>query len=62
MVEKDAYCPDILIQASAAVAAVNAFAKELLGAHIRTCVADDIRAGKDETTEELIEMLRKLMK
>lgn len=62
MVESGAYCPDILVQAAAVNAAVNAFSKELLAAHIRTCVADDIRAGKDETIDELVTTLRKLMK
>ena len=62
MVEDGAYCPDILVQAAAVNAAVNAFNKELLAAHIRTCVADGIRAGKDETIDELVTTLQKLMK
>ena len=62
MVEKDAYCIDILTQASAATAALNAFSKELLAEHIRTCVAQDIRAGKDETIDELVNTLQKLMR
>lgn len=62
MVEKDAYCPDILIQVSAVNAALNAFNKELLSSHIKTCVANDIRNGKDDTIEELVCTLQKLMK
>ena len=62
MVEEDAYCPDILIQVSAANAALNSFNKELLASHIKTCVADDIRNGKDETIDELVITLQKLMK
>ena len=62
MVEKDVYCTDILIQVTAANAALNAFNKELLAEHIKTCVADDIRAGKDETLDELLATLQKLMK
>ena len=62
MVEKDAYCPEILVQVAAANAALNAFAKELLSDHIRTCVTRDIREGKDETVEELLCTLQKLMK
>lgn len=62
MVERSAYCPDILAQVAAANAALNAFAKELLGQHIRTCVTRDIREGKDETVEELLCTLQKLMK
>lgn len=62
MVENSAYCTDILVQVSAAQAALNAFNKELLANHIKTCVADDIRAGKEETVDELVETLQKLMK
>lgn len=62
MVEEDAYCTDILIQVAAANAALNSFNKVLLSEHIRTCVADDIREGRDETVEELVETLQKLMK
>ncbi len=62
MVENNAYCPDILIQSAAVNAAINAFNKELLANHIRTCVADDIRNGKDESIDELVVTLQKLMK
>lgn len=62
MVEKNAYCTDILTQVAAVTAALGAFNKELLANHIRTCVADDIRAGKDETVDELVSTLQKLMK
>ncbi len=62
MVENDAYCPDILIQVSAVTSALNSFNKELLGCHIRSCVAEDIRAGKDEVIDELVKVLQKLMR
>ena len=62
MLQKDAYCPDILIQVSAVSAALNSFSKELLATHIRTCVAQDIRDGKDEVIDELVATLQKLMK
>lgn len=62
MVEKDAYCTDVLVQVSAVNAALNSFNKVLLANHIRTCVAEDIREGKDETIEELVTTLQKLMK
>ncbi len=62
MVEKDAYCTDILIQSAAVNAAVNAFNKDLIANHIRGCVTRDIREGKDEVIDELVETLQKLMK
>ena len=62
MLEKSAYCPDILAQAAAANAALSAFGRELRAQHIRTCVAQDIRSGKDETIDELLDTLRKWMR
>ena len=62
MVEKSAYCPDILVQVAAVNAALHAFNRELLSQHIRTCVAQDIREGHDEVIEELVATLQKLMK
>ena len=62
MVERDVYCPEILVQVAAANAALNSFNKVLLANHIRTCVARDIREGKEETMDELVAILQKLMK
>lgn len=62
MLEKNAYCTDILVQVTAVNAALNAFSRELLANHIKTCVVDDIRAGKDETVDDLLLTLQKLMK
>ncbi len=62
MLEKDAYCTDILIQVSAVNAALNSFNKVLLSNHIRTCVAKNIEEGNLEVVEELVEVLQKLMK
>lgn len=62
MVERDAYCTDILTQVSAANAALNSFTKTLLANHIKTCVAQDIREGKDETIDELVTTLQRLMR
>ena len=62
MLQKDAYCTDILVQVSAVTAALNSFSKELLAAHIRTCVADGIRQGDDGVIDELVTTLQKRMK
>ncbi len=62
MVEEDSYCTDIITQVSAAASALNSFNKELLSRHIKTCVSDDIRAGKNETVDELLAVIAKLMK
>ena len=62
MVDDDCYCTDIIVQVSAAAAALNSFNKELLSRHIKTCVADDVKAGKEETVDELCTVIGKLMK
>lgn len=62
MVEKSAYCTDILVQSSAVTAAINAFNRELLANHIKTCVAKDIREGREETIDDLVATLQKLMR
>ena len=62
MLQKDAYCTDILTQVSAVNAALNSFSRELLSEHIHTCVADGIRRGDDEVVDELVSALQKLMR
>lgn len=62
MIEENRYCPDVLMQVSAVQASLNSFNKELLSTHIKTCVVDDIRDGKEEAVDELCELLKKTMK
>ncbi|MCI8635128.1 MAG: metal-sensing transcriptional repressor [Eubacterium sp.] len=62
MVEHDAYCTDILVQVAAVNAALNSFNRVLLSNHIKTCVIQDIKEGREETVEELLATLQKLMK
>lgn len=62
MVERNAYCPDILMQSAAVNAAVNSFNKDLIASHIKHCVVRDVREGNDEVIAELVETLQKLMK
>ena len=62
MLEADAYCPDVLTQVAAARCAMNSFAKVLLASHIRSCVVEDLEAGREETIEELVDTVQKLLK
>lgn len=62
MLENDVYCPDILTQVSAINSALNSFNKELLASHMKSCVVNDIRVGKDEVIDELVTTLQKIMK
>lgn len=62
MIEEERYCVDVITQISAIQSALNAFNKELLASHIKSCVAYDIRAGKDEVIDELCALLKKTMR
>ena len=62
LLEKDAYCADILTQSAAVSAAMNSFNKELLSSHIHSCVVRDIRQGDDSVVDELTDLIKKLMK
>lgn len=62
MLENDAYCPDIIVQVSAITSALNSFNKVLLTSHMKSCVVQDIRAGKDEAIDELADTLQRIMK
>jgi len=62
MLDKDAYCIDILTQVAAATSALNSFSKVLLKNHIKSCVEDDVRNGSEDKIDELIKFLPKMMK
>ena len=62
MLDEDAYCPDILTQASAVQSALNGFCRQLLANHLHSCVTEDIRAGREEAVDELMDTLKKLMR
>ncbi len=62
MVEKEAYCPDIVLQVTAVNAALNSFNKVLLASHIKDCITQDILDGKEDTVDELVDTMYKLMK
>ena len=62
MIENDAYCVDILTQVSAINSALSAFCRELLENHIKTCVVNDVREGKEETVDELVKTLSRFIK
>ena len=62
MVEENAYCIDALTQAQAAGAALSSFEKELLASHIKGCLIADIKDGREETVDELIATLGKMIK
>lgn len=62
MVEEERYCVDILMQVSAIQSALNAFNKELLAEHVKTCVVEEIKNGNEAVVDELCVTLQKMMK
>lgn len=48
MVEKDAYCIDVITQSSAVKQAISGIEDVLLENHLATCVIDQIKHGKSE--------------
>ena len=62
MIEKDVYCADILTQSAAASAAINAFNRDLLARHVKSCVARDLKEGREEVVDELMDIMARLMR
>ncbi len=61
MISQDAYCDDVLAQVSAARSALERAALAVLEHHMKHCLIDQVRAGRDEIVDELVESLSKLL-
>ena len=61
MIEKDVYCNDVLVQISAAQAALDSVSKMVLENHIRGCLVKKIQAGEVEIIDELIVTIGKML-
>jgi len=60
MVEDERYCPDVLIQLSAAIAALEKIGYILLRGHVQHCVTDGINRGEgDAYLDELMATVRR---
>ncbi len=62
MLEEDCYCIDIMRQVSATTSALNSFNRIMMSNHLRSCVVNDLKEGNEETIEEVLEALQKMMK
>lgn len=62
MLDHDRYCIDILIQVSAIQSALNAFNRELLSEHLKSCVKAELETGNNEVIDELCQAIKRLMK
>jgi DNA-binding FrmR family transcriptional regulator len=60
MIERDVYCDDILHQITAVEAALSGVRRLLLEAHIRSCVVEQVREGRDEVIDELMLTIGKM--
>jgi len=62
MVEEDVYCDDILHQIFSVESALSGVKKNLLEAHVKSCVLDQIKSGDELVIEELMNTIRKMLK
>lgn len=62
MLDKNAYCDDILHQIAAAQSALDALSRVVLERHMNTCLITRIQAGETEVVDELITTIKKLMR
>ncbi|MBP5696545.1 MAG: metal-sensing transcriptional repressor [Treponema sp.] len=62
MLENDAYCQDILVQTTAATAAINSFSKLLISYHLKSCVKNDLLKGDESSLDEFLKTLEKMLK
>lgn len=58
MVEEDRYCTDILIQLSAVDKAIKSLANVMINRHIHTCLIRDIKLDKEDTVDELFDLIK----
>ncbi len=61
MIERDAYCNDVLNQIAAAQAALDSVSKLVLESHIRGCLVEKIQAGDDKIVDELLVTIGKML-
>ena len=60
MLDDNRYCGDILTQIAAVESALQSVGYLVLQEHMRSCVAEGVREGRDEMLDEAIELMKKL--
>ena len=60
MIDDDKYCADILTQLLAINKSIKSLSNDLLKSHLNSCVVDDIKNGKTEVVDEVMELIRRL--
>ena len=61
MLQENTYPPKILVQVSAASAALNSFSKELFKDFVSSCVAEHLKTGDTEVLDDMTETLKKML-
>ena len=61
MIEKDAYCDDVLNQISSVQAAMKSISKLVLESHMRSCVIEKVQSGDNEVIDELLDTIGKML-
>jgi DNA-binding FrmR family transcriptional regulator len=62
MIEEDSYCDDILTQISASKGALNGVSKLVFENHLKNCLVRDIKENKEETIDELLITIERMLK
>lgn len=62
MIEEDRYCDEVLIQVNAVTSSLKSLGNSLLKSHMETCVVNDIKMGKLEVIDDVIDLFAKLNK
>ena len=60
MLDDNRYCGDILTQIAAVESALQSVGYLVLQEHMRSCVAEGVREGRDEMLDEAVELMMKL--
>jgi len=62
MIENDVYCDDILHQFLSVESAIKGVKTQLLEAHMKSCVIQQIQDGEIEVVDELLQTIKKMTK
>lgn len=59
MIEDDRYCSDVLTQILAANKALESLENIILESHLKKCITRQIKEGKEEVTNEIMDLFKK---
>lgn len=62
MIDNDVYCDDIIHQFMSVESAIIGVKSQLLEAHMKSCVVNQIQNGEVEVIDELLKTIKKMTK